>query len=247
MISVLRFLLVFLCCSTAFSQSLDLVSGDDYAPYADSKLPQGGLATALVKAAFAQVKTDVAMHWRPWAYGLEQTKRGTYAATFPYLKNEDREKDFLYSDEILAVSSTAFVKAGVQKFDFSKPESLAGSVYCLPLGWAPTPKLADLLKSGVVKRESPHSISSCVKMVYMGRADYFVYGDIQVAQAIRDGDVPAGALVKVDGAPLTSTPLHLLAGKNVPGSAELLRQFNKGLAAIRKNGTYAKTLKSYTP
>lgn len=237
--------MAFLLCCRAFAQPVALVSGDDYAPYADSKLPEGGLTTALVKAAFAQVKLDATVDWRPWAYGLEQTKHGKYAATFPYLKNEEREKDFLYSDEIITVSSTAFVKAGAKKLDFSHPESLVGSIYCLPLGWAPTPKLAALLKSGAIKRESPTNISSCAKMVFMGRADYFVYGDIQVAQAMRDGEVPEGALVKVAAPALTSTPLHLIAGKNVPGSAALLERFNKGMATIRSNGTYAKTLKAF--
>jgi polar amino acid transport system substrate-binding protein len=244
----LKWTLLGLCCwGAAMAEPVLIVSGDDYAPYADSKLPQGGLAAALVKEAFAKVNRDVALAWLPWARGLGQTKKGIYAATFPYIKNEEREKDFLYSDEIISVRSTAFLKAGNKKFDFSRPETLSGSVYCLPLGWAPTPKLAALLNSGAIRRESPPTISSCAKMVMLGRADYFVYGDAQAAQALRDGDVPPGALVKADGPPLTTTPLYLLASKDVPGSAELLEAFNKGLASSQKDGTYAKIVKSYVP
>jgi polar amino acid transport system substrate-binding protein len=234
-------------CNSAAAQTVSLVSGEDYAPYADSKMPDGGLATALVKNAFAKVRREVAVDWQPWAFGLKQAKSGAFDATYPYIRTDERAKDFEYSDEIITVRSTAFVKAGNTKLDFSRPESLAGTVYCLPLGWAPTPKLAELLNAGTIQRESPHNISSCAKMVYLGRADYFVYGDIQVAQALRDGDVPPGALVKAAGPPLTLTPLHLMATKELPSSRALVNSFNQGLARSRKDGSYAKIVNSYVP
>jgi polar amino acid transport system substrate-binding protein len=237
----------FLWLGAASAEPLKIVTGEDYAPYTRSNLPQGGLAAALVKQAFAKVDREVALTWLPWARGIAQAKQGLFAATFPYLKNDEREKDFLYSDEILSVRSTAFLKPGNKKFDFSKPETLSGSVYCLPQGWAPTPKLAALLAAGLIKRETPATVSACAKMVLLGRADYFVTGDVQATQALLDAELPPDALEKADGPPLTSTPLYLIASKEIPGSVELLAAFNKGLAISKKDGTYDKLVRTYLP
>jgi polar amino acid transport system substrate-binding protein len=230
----------------AHAQPVVLVSGNDYAPYADSRLAEGGMVTELVKAAFAHAQRAVVMEWKPWARGMEEAKQGKFAGTFPYLRNAEREKDFLYSDEVVSVRSTAFVKAGNTRLDFSNIVSLAGTTYCLPVGWAPTPKLAEMVASGHIKVTTPDSISSCAKMVAFGRADYFVYGDIQVAHGIKDRELPAGSIAIVESEPLALTPLYFLASKTAPGSAQLIESFNEGLKAIRKNGLYGKIVKAHS-
>lgn len=241
---VVAFVLVGSSCVQA--QSIVLVSGDDYAPYADSRLPEGGMVTDLVKKAFAQTRHTVTLEWMPWARGLDEARRGKFAGTFPYLKNAERESDFWYSAEVVSVRSSAFVKAGSKPLNFTDLASLAGTTYCLPIGWAPTPKLADMVKSGRIKLESPTSISSCAKMVALGRADYFVYGNIQTAQALKNGEVPEGAIVMADSAPLELTPLYLIASKQLAGSEQLLKTFNQGLKAIRQNGIYDQTVKAHS-
>ncbi len=230
----------------AHANPVTLVSGNDYAPYVDSRLVEGGMVTELVKAAFAHSHQTVAMQWRPWARGIEEAKQGKFAGTFPYLRNAERAQDFLYSDEIVSVRSTAFVKTGNHRLDFYNTASLAGTTYCLPVGWAATPKLATMLASGQIKVVSPNSISECAKMVAVGRTDYFVYGDIQVAHALKTGDLPAGSIEMADAEPLALTPLHLLASKAQPGSAKLIESFNEGLKAIRKSGLYAKIVKAHS-
>ncbi len=223
-----------------------LVSGDDYAPYADSKLPEGGMTTDLVKHAFAAVNTEIKIEWRPWARGLEETRHGVFAGTYPYLKTPEREKDFLYSDVVVKIQDRAFIKAGNNKFDFSNIPGLVGTTICLPLGWTTSPWLNDMIKNEQVKVSRPRDISSCVKIVNAGRADYFVTDEAQGNAALKTGGVPAGAVVMAESAPLADNSLYLIVGKSQPGSKELLERFNKGLAAIRKNGIYDKIFKAHT-
>lgn len=83
-------------------------------------------------------------------------------------------------------------------------------------------------------------------MVAVGRADYFVYGDIQVAYSIGTGELPSGSIEMADAEPLALTPLYFLASKTLPGSAQLIESFNQGLKAIRKNGVYSKIVKTYS-
>ncbi len=227
------------------AQPLALVSGDDYKPYADSKLPEGGMTTELVKKAFLEVKKDVKVDWLPWKRGLDETKEGKYAGTFPYLKTADREQDFYYSDAIVKIQDFPFVKAGGKKMDFSKVDTLAGTTICLPLGWAPTPKLVDMIKTKAIKMESPKDLSTCVKMVATDRADYFVTDEAQGLATVKASESVAGTVVMTPVA-LADTTLYLIASKKVQGSKELLSTFNKGLEAIRKNGTYTKVVKAHS-
>lgn len=223
-----------------------LVSGDDYAPYADSKLPEGGMTTDLVKNAFAAVNTEIKIEWRPWARGLDETKHGMFAGTFPYLKTPEREKDFLYSDVVVKIQDRAFIKAGNNKIDFNNIPSLAGTTICLPLGWSASPKLIDMIKNEQIKTSRPKDISTCVKMVNAGRADYFVTDEAQGNAALKTGGVPAGSVVMAESAPLADNSLYLIVGKGFSGAKDLLENFNKGLAAIRKNGSYDKIFKAHS-
>lgn len=228
----------------AQAEPVSLVSGDDYAPYADSKLPEGGMTTELIKKAFAEVKLETKVDWQPWARGLDETKNGKFAGTYPYLKNADREKDFLYSSVVVKLVERAFIKAGNKKLDFNNLSSLKGSTICLPLGWAPSSKIAEMVKSGDIKKSSPKDVSTCVKMVASDRADYFISDEIQGAAALKTGGVPAGTVVASDVV-LADNSLYLIASKSLPGSKDLLASFDKGLETIRKNGVYAKVVKAH--
>jgi len=93
--------------------------------------------------------------------------------------------------------------------------------------------------------ESPKDLSTCVKMVFNNRADFFVTDEAQGQATIKASEVAAGAIV-IGNVALADTTLYLIASKKASGSKELLSTFNKGLEAIRKNGTYAKVVKSHS-
>ena len=225
---------------------VQLVTGDDYAPYADSKLREGGLTTELVKKAFTEMKQEIKIEWRPWARGLAETKDGTFAATFPYLRTAEREKDFDYSSPVNTIQDRAFVKKGNEKkFDFKNIASLAGTTYCLPLGWAPVKILDEMLKNGKLKKSNPKDISTCVKMVATDRADFYITDEFQGKAAMKTADIEAGMIVLADAPPLTETTLHLIVGKSSPGGKELIANFDKAMATLRKNGVYDKVIASH--
>lgn len=239
-------LVVLLASGWVHAQSVSLVSGDDYAPYADRNLPEGGMTTELIKKAFAEVKMDAKVDWLPWARGFSDTREGTFAGTFPYLKTEEREKDFLYSDVIIKLESNIFIKAGNKKYNFADLAGMKGSTACVPLGWAPPKKLEEALKSGLIKKAEPKDGSTCVKMLEADRADFFVTDESQGKAAIKASGVPAGAVIMAPVPALADNSLYLIVGKSYAGGKELLAKFNKGLAALRANGTYDKVVKAHT-
>jgi polar amino acid transport system substrate-binding protein len=232
--------------SLAQAQVVSLVSGDDYLPYADRKLPEGGMATELVKKAFAEVKMDVKLDWQPWARGYDETKQGNFAGTFPYFKSAEREKEMIYSDIMIKLVDRVFTKAGAKKFTFADAAGFAGSSICVPIGWAQPATLAPLIKSGQIKLQSPKDISTCVKLVEADRVDFFVTEEANGKASIAAAGVAPGSVVLASAPPVSENGLYFVASRNVPASKDLVAAFNKGLDALRKNGTYDKVIKAHS-
>jgi polar amino acid transport system substrate-binding protein len=68
----------------AQAATLDIVTGNDFAPYADEKLPNGGFATDLVREVIKKIGTETNIRFLPWKRGYELTTSGETLATFPY-------------------------------------------------------------------------------------------------------------------------------------------------------------------
>lgn len=238
------FLAALVTATCAHAEPIALVTGHDYAPFTHSLLPEGGMATEIVRKAFAAASHEIKLDWLPWARGYEQTKAGKFAGTFPYVRSTEREQDFLYSSPIYEVRDHAFIRAG-SKLDFANPPSLAGKTICMPTGWAPPSSLVDMIKSGQLKREEPRDISYCARMVLRGRADFFVSDPIQGGATVASAGISPGEMHMSD-VTLSRAPLHLIAPKSSPASAELIAAFNRGLASLRKSGEYDKIVEKHS-
>ena len=223
-----------------------LVSGNDYAPFAGSKLVEGGLATDVVTRALAAAGMDAMVAWQPWAGGYAQTLAGNYAGTFPYTRTPEREADMLFSAPLVALKERVFVKNTPSKFDYSTLAGFAGSTICISAGTPPHPKLATLVRSGQIKRLAPMDTSVCVRLVESGEADFFVLEEFAGRAALAASGLPAGSLIVAPVAPLSERELFLVAPKKAPGSAQLIAALNQGLVQLRKSGVYDQVLAVHT-
>lgn len=225
------------------AEPLPLVSGPDFAPYVEPGPPVGGIATDIVRSAFEAVNQETVVELRPWARALFESRKGVFVASFPLTRNPERERDYLFSQPILTMRHRIFIKAGNDRFNFKDVDALAGAVYCVPNGRAVNLRLTEQVKSGKVRKESPNNMANCIAMLLAGRVDFFVADEKEGTAQIRESGAADGVVQMVDTPPLTEIPLHLIASKELPGSEALINSFNQGLAAIRKNGKYAKILK----
>ena len=88
----------------ASAAPVQLVTGDDYAPFTDRELPQGGMLTELVQQALLQAGHQPKLSWLPWKRGYQATLRGQFDVTFPYLKTAEREADYLFSAPLYEIT-----------------------------------------------------------------------------------------------------------------------------------------------
>lgn len=241
----LSFTALALACGLAMptkAATLDIVTGNDYAPYADEKLPNGGFSTDLVREVIKKIGAETNIRFLPWKRGYELAGSGEALATFPYVKNPDREAVMLFSEPLYIDISRIFsVKAN--PVPFTGEESLKGKTICNPAGYVVYPMIKAGLEAKTLRLQEPGDMPTCVKFLDLGRAD-FIISSLPVMRTISEN---LGLTEKLTWAekPFRESPSFLIVGKNTPGGAEFLKKFNTGLAAYRESPAYAELAKKH--
>jgi polar amino acid transport system substrate-binding protein len=223
--------LLYFCSTLALAETLKLVTGSDYAPFTDPSLPEGGLATALVKKVMQQAQISYELEWRPWANGYSATKKGLYIATFPYISTPERQKIFDYSDALFVLEMRVFALAGSQ-LDGTQLKTLVGKRYCHPVGWGFLSQIEVMINKGLLHPIRPYDMSSCIRLLAEGKADFIITDQTQGQDTIahlshlQRTPIPSGGIME-------KSSLHLIAAKNNPQAQQFLSRFNAALKVIR--------------
>ncbi len=213
-----------------------LVTGNDYAPYTDINLPEGGLVNELVKRIYDNLGVAYEIDWKPWKRGYQEGASGEYLATYPYIYNEERNRYFAYSVPIYQSNLRLFslIEANLEP---ASMEDVRGRRICLPLGWAPGPKLTELFAADAVLRDMPPDIEACFRLLGRARTDFVLANEIQgwtSASAVGlDNDT-----VEVSAFDVEVNPQHVIFSRKAPDFEAELERFNGGLAALRASGEY---------
>jgi polar amino acid transport system substrate-binding protein len=220
-----------------------LVTGDDYAPFSDQNLPDGGLATHLVVYLFEQMDLPVRVDVTGWAEGYQAAHSGEFAGTFPYIQSTERQADFLYSDPMFSVSSFAYVDQS-SSVRASSPEDLAGLTLCLPEGFAHGHALEGLVQSGAIKRVTPTDMPSCFAMLQTGEADFVKINRYVARELLRNAGVPHSAIRALPFS-VETLSMHFIAPRSQAGSQVLIDQINHELVRMHQNGEFTPFIDDY--
>jgi polar amino acid transport system substrate-binding protein len=222
--------------------AVELVTGNNYFPYSDERVPGGGLATVIVKAVFADMGMDPNVTFLPWADGYAAARDGRYLATFPYIRTAEREVDFFYSEPLFTVRPQVFMNFQTAP-GITQISDLAGKTLCVPEGWGVDGYLSEIVDSGQLRVFDRTSIVGCFKLLHDGKVD-------AISMDRRLGTVAART---IDGQPWTKTrrltndsnPNHLIISKGLQGGAEWMRRFNASLEKLRSSGALAELTQRY--
>ncbi len=219
---------------------LTLVTGEDYPPYVDAREPGGGLAVQLVRQVMQRMDLTAEIEIAPWRRGYEETLRGRYDATFPYVRTADRERDFLYSDPLIQVRQLVFMAAG-RRFAYRSPADLKGRRVCTPLGYAPAAALQPMIDSGEVQRVTAASAAACPGLLAADRADFFIQ-DQRIGAALVDKAALSGWIVAIGDPPFGISETHLIVPRSRADAAGLIARFNAALKQAVSSGAYDRLL-----
>ena len=225
-----------LCAHPAAGQELRLVTGNDYAPYADASLPHGGLAAEIVMRAFAEAEIEVQIDHVPWPEGFALARDGAYSGTFPYLLVEERQRHFAYSHPIYEIRRL-LLSSIRNPIEPGRPRALAGLVLCVPIGYALHQDLLMPVMAGDLIVRRPATMSRCIEEIEAGRSDFVVVPEF-IAIGMIVGLGRRFSDFHLSSQPISRDAYYLLVSRAAENGDDLIAAFNRGLADLRLSGAY---------
>ncbi len=216
--------------------AVEIVTGNEYAPFTDQKLPEGGFATELVKKVVESMGQTPNFRFLPWRRGFEMTASGEAMATFPYARNSEREAVTQYSDPLFTIQTKVFYHKD-RPIDYKTIEDLYGKTLCNPTGYVIYDNLKAPIKEEKIKLQEPSDMITCARFLGIGRSDFILTNKLSL-QAVAE---QAGVWNNLAAAEKTFIPnyQHLIVGKQNKAGAEFLQKFNEHLKKFRASEAYA--------
>ncbi len=223
-------------------ETLYLVTGD-YAPFSGQTLPQGGMTTEITTQAFREMGYEAHIDFEPWKRGYINTGKLLYFGTFPYVKDSNREKDFLFSHPLYTIKVNFFVRSDFNK-TFSKKQDLKGLKTCLPVGYS-SREIQDLIDEEIISiTMRPSNDAACFRALEKNRVDLYAINFITGWQIIKNTFGRIDGFKNI-GEPLMPAHYHLIVSKQHPKGQALLNVFNEGLTRLKHNGLYQDILERH--
>lgn len=229
-----------LLAAPAAAETFPVATGPDYVPFADPKLPRGGLTTELVTAVFTEMGHQVKVNWYPWKRCEDETRQGRQLATFPYIRTPERERDFLYSEDLFAVREQLWVRSDAN-LDVAEVGDLAGKKLCQPAGYAPPAALRAMIEAKRLWRDEASDMEACFNLLKMRRVDVIATNEMN-GRTMNDkvlGGTGRPALV------LATNGHHLIIGRAHQRGAAIMAEFNAALLRLKADGRYAEVVRRH--
>lgn len=239
--------------SSAALHKLTFITSDDYAPFTDRKLPEGGMMTDVVQQVMAEAAPPqgFSVQWvNDWSAHLDTLlPQGLVDASFPWFKprcetnpEEYRCQNFLFSDPLFEVLELAYVDT-TKGLKLETDADFEGKTLCRMSGyaaWALDQDGRNWVKDSKIKLERPARVGDCFQMLVDGKVDVVMIDEFAGRAALRD--MGLSDRVKPLERPLSVETIHLLVSKTDPEGQAIMEMFNLGMKRLRDKGAYQRLI-----
>lgn len=230
-------------------ERINLVTGDDYAPFTDRKLPGGGMLAELVQRAMEEAAPaeGFAVHWvNDWDAHLGTLlEQGLVDMSFPWSRpacevvpDDYRCQTFLFSDPLFEVLELGYIDSS-RPIAFDKDSDMEGKRLCRVAGYS-THELdkdgRNWVKDGKITLERPDKVGDCFQMLVDGKVDVVQIDEFAGKASIKEMGLTDR--VQTLPRPISVEPLNVLIHKGNPRAEELVQIINAGLAGLKEKGVY---------
>ena len=213
----------------------------EWAPHYGSSLPENGLTTALVKAAFKAGGHSSEVDFVPWTRALREVKEGNADVVMGAYHNKKREIDFYFSEAIYFLDTGLIARPGLNKNSYSSLRDLSPYSIGVSRGWANSEEFdaANYLNKQVAKNPNLN-----IRKLFRGRIDMAVMNfDLFRYEAKKEGFCIAN--VEFMDPPLETHGLYIMASRKIADYQTVIDDFNRGLDEIRKNGSFQRIVNRF--
>lgn len=234
---LLRLLLLLLCFLSAAGSHADEVlriAADRWPPYADNRLPGGGVAVHLVRTALARAGYASEYVEAPWARVLHGVRGGEYDLVVDAWYSPDREAFGEFSEPYLT-NRVRLLKRRGSPITFTTLADLHAYRIAVVRGYSYSPEFDDDVQ---LQRVPVASFANAALMLQAGRVD-LVLEDELTARYQFAGELK-GLREQLDflPVPLAEKGLHILVSRDNPRHAQIVVAFDEAIRAMRADGSY---------
>lgn len=221
----------------AQADTVKISTGDEWAPFADTKMDGGGYANQIVTAVLDEMGADYSIDVLPWARAYQMAVDGKYTGTFIWYDTPERRAEIDYSDPLIVLDIAVVMKAGTAD-GLNGLGDLNGQSVCIPKGYSVLPEVQAAVDAGKVTLAQPPDLIACLKQVQAGRVDAVVDARAVLLHLAEQNGIAASDLAVLPE-PISQSPMYLLVSRNAPGADAFLAEFNTAFHKLEDSGVIA--------
>jgi polar amino acid transport system substrate-binding protein len=215
------------------------MAGDDWAPYADTSLLNGGLATDLISTALGRAGYATQYEQVPWARAVHGLSEGRYDILINAWYSDDRTRIGQFSANYLT-NRLRFIKRKNTEIDYQTLAQLHPHSIAVVRGYAYSPAFdndPDLKKVPVA------NFSTAVRMLAAGRVDLTVEDEYAARIALSRESQETRDAVEFLPTSLAENTLHILVSLKNPDHDKIVSSFDREISAMKADGSYDRLFK----
>ncbi len=225
----------------SYAQNINIVA-NIWPPYVDKALPDDGLAMKIVKTAFARSGYTANVKVEKWGKALYGSEMGAYEVVGAIWKSKERQEKLLYSQPYL-MNNIILVANVNNQLEFNSLSDLHGLLVGILKDYAYDEKFMSDIN---ILKVQANRLTQNLIAVQKGKLDVAVADKRLAIYELKTFMGSNRNEFRFLPKHLASRHLYIAAPKGIAESKVLIQKFNKGLAAIKKDGTYEKILEEYT-
>jgi polar amino acid transport system substrate-binding protein len=213
----------------------------NWEPYYGENLENGGVLSAVAKAAFKKVGYEIEIQFMDWNRAVGLTKAGKLDGLFGCYYTEERTKVMNISDSIGEAEMVLFSRKGAN-ITFKSLEDLKPYKIGIMRGQVYTKEFdaADFLK-----KELADKFEVNIKKLLSGRIDLILESKVVLQDFINRNFSQDIAKIEALSPALQSNSIHIGFSKKIDVNDKIVADFNKGLQQIKDEGIYDEIIKKY--
>ncbi len=222
--------------ASADASPLRIATGE-YPPFASEAIEHYGHVNRIIARASEEVGIDVEFQFLPWKRALEETRRGSYAASSYWYHLEDREQDFIHVGPVSDERIVFFHRKDLNVPAWSSLDDLSGFRIGATNGYTYSKAFWDAAEDGTLSVEIGADDKASLKKLLAGRIDLFpvesTLGWHLINKLFTQSE--REQLTTLDR-PFRTTSGFLLVSRKIPDADALATSLQRGLDSIRKQG-----------